>query len=455
MVALQRRHRATKILPLLLLVLLALSACQGLGGEPVIVATIPPQEALTGGDQEIAATMLLGGDTWTANCADCHGRLGEGTADGAPLPDLSALTEDQILASVTNGVAVTDSGKEMPAFSDRLSAEELLAVATYASMISLARERNMIDTAGAGADTAQVPPPATTEEPAVVSDLPTTSDPSVIQIQRATSQVEVLDGLLYVLQIVQFVNTSESVFQVLDESAHTSVGVNIPAGAQVQDLGESTYQLSPDGTRLNDVQPVFPGEPHTMHLAYALPYGDEQTTAGLVINQTFDYALTGPVDVLLATDGLTLTAETLAARDSRSSNGVTIWRYGADLSLPANSSLSFTITGVPVAPAPADTSADAAQTTTSSGSTPSPLAYMLVGAGVSALLIAGGLYLRERLVASKSSANASIEQLMDQIADLDTRHQAGQIKTEAYNRQRSSLKSRLAVLMSAQAPRRP
>ena len=192
-----------------------------------------------------------------------------------------------------------------------------------------------------------------------------------------------------------------------------------------------------------------------MHLAYALPYGDEQTTAGLVINQTFDYALTGPVDVLVATDGLTLTAESLTSRDSRSSNGVTIWRYGADLSLPANSSLSFTITGVPVAPAPADTSVDAAQATTTSASTPSPLAYMLVGAGISALLIAGGLYLRERLVASKSSANATIEQLMDQIADLDTRHQAGQIKAEAYNRQRSSLKSRLAVLMSAQAPRRP
>ncbi len=455
MVALQRRHRATLLLAVLLLVLLTLSACQGLGGEPRIVATIPPQESLTQGDQEIAAAMMLGGDTWTANCAVCHGRLGEGTADGAPLPDLTVLTEDQILASITNGVAVTDAGKEMPAFSDKLSAEELLAVATYARMIALARQRNMIDTAGAGADTAQVPPPATTEEPAVVSDLPTTSDPSVIQIQRVTSQVEVLDGLLYVLQIVQFVNTSESVFQVLDESAHTSVGVNIPAGAQVQDMGGNSYQLSPDGTRLLDVQPVFPGEPHTMHLAYTLPYGDEQASGGLVVNQVFDYALTGPVDVMLATNGLTLTAESLAARDSRTSNGVTVWRYGADLSLPANGNVSYTISGVPAAPAPAAVSADAAQTTTSPVSTTSPLAYMLVGAGVSALLIAGGLYLRERLVASKSSANATIEQLMDQIAALDARYKAGQIQADAYNRQRSSLKSRLSTLMSAQAPRRP
>jgi cytochrome c553 len=127
----------------LLGLLLAISGCQGLGGEPRIVATIPPQESLTGFDQEIAATMMLGGDTWTANCADCHGRLGEGTADGAPLPDLTALTEGQILASVTNGV----TEKNMPAFSDKLTAEELLAVATYASMISLARQRNMIDAA--------------------------------------------------------------------------------------------------------------------------------------------------------------------------------------------------------------------------------------------------------------------------------------------------------------------
>ena len=45
---------------------------------------------------------------------------------------------------------------------------------------------------------------------------------------------------------------------------------------------------------------------------------------------------------------------------------------------------------------------------------------------------------------------ADIADLMEQIAALDARHKAGEIKTPEYKRQRAALKSQLAALMNGQ-----
>lgn len=439
MIAVQMKMILNKTLPILLLSLL-LAACQGLGGEPRIIATIPPSGGSgAAGDQSIAETMLLGGEMWTANCAECHGNLGQGTDKGAPLPDLTSYSDEQILASVTNGI--TD---RMPAFGETLAADQLQAVATYAKMISLARSRDMINSDNAAQNPDTVGVPSATEEAA--PDIQTTNDPSVIQIERVTSQVEVLDDTLYILQIVQFINTSDSVYFVESNGGHNSVSVRVPVGAQMQNIGDNAYQLSGDGTQVFDIQPVLPGEPHIMHLAYNLPY-DQTAADGILIEQTFDYPLVGSVDVLVATNGLGLTSETLTALDTRTSGGVTITRYGTELTLPVGAGVSYTISGIPVQPAPVTT----ASTTTNQAADPqNPIAYILIGAGGSALIIAGGLFLRERFFnPAKRPALVGAEDLMEQIAALDIQHKEGKITTEEYHRQRAILKTRLSTLMKS------
>ncbi len=437
--------RAKQILILALLVML-LAACQGLGGEPQIIATIPPgSNSAASEEQMIAETMLLGGETWAANCAECHGKLGEGTEKGAPLPDLTELTDEAILASVTGGV-----GDTMPAFGERLAAEQLQAVATYAKMISLARSRDMINADNPDQSPEVAVVPGATEEVAANPNMEMTDDPSVIQIERVASQVEVLDGRLYILQIVQFLNTSESVYFVQSENGHNSVSVRIPRGAQIQDIAENNYQISSDGTQVFDIQPVIPGEAHIMHLAYSLPY-DETAVDGLTINQIFDFNLAGPVDVLVATDGLSLNSDTLSALDTRTSNGINVTRYGSELSLPSGASLTYTIRGVPVPLVPANV-ASSVETNTS-GQAQNPIAYMLVGAGGSALIIASGLYLRERFFNPvKRRKPASAEDLIEQIAALDNQHREGKLDPDAYLRQRTVLKTQLSDLMKSQQP---
>jgi len=78
-----------------------------------------------------------------------------------------------------------------------------------------------------------------------------------------------------------------------------------------------------------------------------------------------------------------------------------------------------------------------------------PVAYILIGAGISALLIAAFTLIRDRSKATKTTT--TIAGLMEQIAALDSNHKAGQVNSQEYKRQRSALKDQLTALMKAQS----
>ncbi|PJF27325.1 MAG: hypothetical protein CUN53_04505 [Phototrophicales bacterium] len=78
-----------------------------------------------------------------------------------------------------------------------------------------------------------------------------------------------------------------------------------------------------------------------------------------------------------------------------------------------------------------------------------PLAYVLIGAGGSALLFALIITLRDR---RKRTAirGRTVGELLEAIASLDLRHKAGEIDQRDYMRQRAALKAQLSALMKAQ-----
>ncbi|MBZ0288717.1 MAG: c-type cytochrome, partial [Anaerolineae bacterium] len=105
--------------------------------------------------------LTLGQALWEANCAECHGAQGEGTAEGAPLPGLLETTNAEILLTLVDGIP-----DKMPAF-DTLSADERQAVTAYARSLSLAnvaaaREVAFVPTPTA--ETGAVPAPEATDE---------------------------------------------------------------------------------------------------------------------------------------------------------------------------------------------------------------------------------------------------------------------------------------------------
>ncbi len=72
--------------------------------------------------------VINGGEIYKMNCAECHGGTGEGAEKGISLLKGHALkhSEKEYIEQVTNG-----EGKKMPAFKDKLSAQQIAAVVKF------------------------------------------------------------------------------------------------------------------------------------------------------------------------------------------------------------------------------------------------------------------------------------------------------------------------------------
>jgi hypothetical protein len=271
----------------------------------------------------------------------------------------------------------------------------------------------------------------------------TTDDATGIYIQDLVTQVGVQDGVLQMAQIVNFINPTDRVFIVRGDDGQTSVGVNVPEGAQFQPWMGGDYVVSSDGRTITDTEPVLPGARHLMHLAYTIPYGGQAE-----IVQTLPFPVAGRVEVMLATDGLSVSGDDLTAQESRLMGQRSLPTYGGEVAAVAGEPIRFAIQGTPVVAA--------AETAAADGGGVNALAYVLIGAGVSALFFAVVLAVRERgrgaAVAVPVDPKAEIAALMNQITDLDKLHEDGKLGATEYQRRRAALKARLSSLMQAQEP---
>jgi Cu/Ag efflux protein CusF len=78
---------------------------------------------------KIGETALVNSsEVYKVNCAECHGATGEGTEKGISFLKGHALkhSEKDFIEQVTNG-----EGKKMPAFKDKLSAEQIASVVKF------------------------------------------------------------------------------------------------------------------------------------------------------------------------------------------------------------------------------------------------------------------------------------------------------------------------------------
>jgi mono/diheme cytochrome c family protein len=111
---------------------LLLAGCGG-GGEEESAQTTTTQEtttATTGGGAADTASAA-GKQVFTSNCGGCHTLADAGTS-GQSAPNLDELRADK--ASIQR--QVTNGGGGMPAFKDRLSAEQIDQVATYVAEVA-------------------------------------------------------------------------------------------------------------------------------------------------------------------------------------------------------------------------------------------------------------------------------------------------------------------------------
>jgi mono/diheme cytochrome c family protein len=263
-------------------------------------------------------------------------------------------------------------------------------------------------------------------------------DPTSIKIDGILVQVNPQANQLQVVQIVSFTNVSDRAYLKRDGGTQSSVSVRLPQGATYQDISGGVYQISADGTQIVDGQPVVPGKQHLMHVGFTLPYSGD-----ISIDQPLDYALDGQVELMVPSGGMTIAGDQLASLGSQQLGDTVYVSYGGSVTQAAGQSLQYRVSGTL-----------SSQTTSAAPNGVSPVAYLLIAAGLLAIGMAIGFFMRDQRTAAQSKvpdSSAEINLLMKQIADLDIQHSNGKLSKSKYERQRAALKAALMALMKSQA----
>ena len=276
-----------------------------------------------------------------------------------------------------------------------------------------------------------------------------TNDPAVIQINSLRSQIYGVDDEIQVLQIISLVNTSDRLF-VGDTPASSdtlrTINLPLPEGATPVDMFEDgRYTLSEDGRVVSYTRAIAPGQPANLHHMFMMPYTDD----ALSITQQFAYPLRGIAEIMLAAPGLTLESDMLPFLGSETIDGTPFDGYGNTMTLNAGELIQYELQGelLDVA-APVASSATPAET--SSNNT---LSTVLVAAGGLLIGFAGVLFFRDRFVSSdndstsKMTVKEQLNALLQQVAELDREHAAGDIDDSRYAKKRTALKTQIATLM--------
>lgn len=126
-----------------LFLLLLLTACTGLGGEPEIVATLPAQQIQQAEDAQetvlLAADVANGASIYANRCTDCHGINGNGQGElvlTGQIPEMRAFNEPEAAREQTPQEwfdTITNGRIEnlMPPWGDALSAQQRWDVAMF------------------------------------------------------------------------------------------------------------------------------------------------------------------------------------------------------------------------------------------------------------------------------------------------------------------------------------
>jgi mono/diheme cytochrome c family protein len=273
-----------------------------------------------------------------------------------------------------------------------------------------------------------------------------TEDTSVLTITGLVYQINALGDGLQVAQVMIVKNSSDRLFtsnNEAQENQFASVVITLPPGAIVLGFpdNQQRYVVSEDQKTVIDTAPVIPDEDHVIQIVYLVPY---ETSA--IIEQPLNYALEGPVRLLIRPDTVRATSEQLPSIGPQTVGDGTYSGYGATLTLDQGALIRFELNGAGAATVSQIESPVVASNT---------LILLVIVALIVLVVIIGGFYSTYVRRISKNpqadtpllDKNRIIDSLVRQIAELDEVHDRGDINHDFYHHQRRQLKEQLAELM--------
>lgn len=272
----------------------------------------------------------------------------------------------------------------------------------------------------------------------------TTDDPSVIKIDRMAVQITGTEEGLQIAEVVIFRNDSDRMYttaEIMDEEIGSlaSTRLTLPPGAIVAGFGGASPQrfiVSDDGTQVIDTQPVLPDTEHRMQVIYLLPY---EQRSGAIIEHPLNYDLDGEIRLLLAPETLDIQTDQLNELGELAMGDTVLREYASETTtLAAGQTISYELSGSPVA-------------RTTGGGGGNNLTLPIILFSVSMLAFAAAIiswwYGRRQGGGDDVSVDQMIDRLVQQIADLDSAHEAGTLNHDLWHKQRDELKAKLRLLM--------
>ncbi len=272
-----------------------------------------------------------------------------------------------------------------------------------------------------------------------------TSDPSAIGVDRMHVIFDFQNDLVQVAELFIIGNNGDATFAAPHSGAPT-VSFALPAG-----YGDLAFQDGAIGDRylqtadgFADTEPIRPGQSSQQILvSFTLPYTDALTFAQKISYPTTD------VTILLPDNGVALSGSGIGDQGVRDVQGAKYHTYSA-AGLRANDVFAFDLKGQPSLSAlPQTAAAHAAAVTFDARSA-------IVGGIALALAVALVVYwqMQRRQISVGAVVNRGSrdtgddrDRLLDQIAALDDRFEAGGISESEYRARREKLKGRLKKLV--------
>jgi len=280
----------------------------------------------------------------------------------------------------------------------------------------------------------------------VVTLFELTEDPTVISINAIVTQVNATADGLEIAQVLQFSNQSDRAYttsQQTPDGRPVGLVISLPPGAVVPGFSEpGRYVVAQEQFAVIDTAVVLPGESHLVQLVYLLAY-----SGSAVIEQPLNYPLQGNLRLLVRPTTLQVEGDLFPRLGEQTLGESAYMSYGSVASLQGGDVLRFELTGSGGA------STVASDTVPIVSSTSLPL-ILVIGIIAEVLLVAALIYWYTRRRRRSSAAGdepatkaALMDALVRQIAELDAEHERGEIDDEAWQRQRTALRNRLAELL--------
>ncbi len=271
------------------------------------------------------------------------------------------------------------------------------------------------------------------EIPLLIYDV--TNDPENIVINQILTQITPAGQVLQFDQEIRLSNTSDRVYitdEIVGADRQVSVKFQLPVGAVL--VPNQNNLIYDEATfTIYDTRAVLPDTDYMVSMTYLVPY-----SGSAIIEYPLDYRLDGLVVVLIGSEEITVTSDQLEYVDPTAVPNLENTAYGSALTLNPGEFIRFELNG---GAAPTAISAPDVVATDN-------LIPILIGAGIVIFAGIGALiyFSRQRFADIESRA---IDALTQQIANLDSAHDRGEINHDLYQRRKAELNTQLQNLLNA------